>query len=102
MSVAEELVVEPAILYSTSPREPTPNPNPWSILFPLLMFPRTGLDSTTAMSIVRTLCDIARRGTTILLSIHQPRYPYPRKTFQLHFLDIQSCIRREPQPRSFP
>jgi len=53
VSVAEELVVEPGILF--------------------LDEPTTGLDSTTALSIVRTLGDIARRGTTVLLSIHQPR-----------------------------
>ena len=53
VSVAEELIVEPQILF--------------------LDEPTTGLDSSTAMSIIKTIGDIAHNGTTVLLSIHQPR-----------------------------
>jgi ABC-type multidrug transport system ATPase subunit/ABC-type multidrug transport system permease subunit len=53
LSVAEELLVEPRILF--------------------LDEPTTGLDSSTAMELVRTLVGIAGRGKTVLLSLHQPR-----------------------------
>lgn len=33
----------------------------------------SSLDSATAMALCRTLAAIAQRGTTVLLSIHQPR-----------------------------
>ena len=53
LSVAEELLLEPRILF--------------------LDEPTTGLDSSTAMELVRTLVGLAGRGQTVLLSIHQPR-----------------------------
>ncbi|PAA62302.1 hypothetical protein BOX15_Mlig016278g1 [Macrostomum lignano] len=36
--------------------------------------PTTGLDASTANSVMRILRNISRRGTTIIFSIHQPRY----------------------------
>ena len=53
VSVAVELLSEPAILY--------------------LDEPTTGLDSTTAVNLTAILRDIARDGTTVIMSIHQPR-----------------------------
>lgn len=41
-----------------------------SIIF--LDEPTSGLDSFTAASIIRTLCDLAREGRTIVMTIHQP------------------------------
>lgn len=42
-----------------------------SVLF--LDEPTTGLDATSALQIVQTLRDLARKGRTIIVSIHQPR-----------------------------
>ncbi|KAL9108387.1 MAG: hypothetical protein Q9227_006847 [Pyrenula ochraceoflavens] len=42
-----------------------------SVLF--LDEPTTGLDATSALQIVRTLKDLARKGRTIVVSVHQPR-----------------------------
>ncbi|KAG9082294.1 hypothetical protein FS749_006963 [Ceratobasidium sp. UAMH 11750] len=35
--------------------------------------PTTGLDAFTAFALLQTLSDLARRGRTVLLSLHQPR-----------------------------
>jgi ABC-type multidrug transport system ATPase subunit len=43
------------------------NPN---IIF--LDEPTTGLDSTTALQVIQLLGSIARRGKTIVTTIHQP------------------------------
>nr|CDS31557.1 ATP binding cassette sub family G [Hymenolepis microstoma] len=43
-----------------------------SVLF--LDEPTTGLDAFTAGSVIQTLKTLSRRGRTIILSIHQPRY----------------------------
>ena len=53
VSVAEELVVEPSILF--------------------LDEPTTGLDSSSSLSLCRALKTVAQKGTAVLLSIHQPR-----------------------------
>ncbi|XP_029019043.1 broad substrate specificity ATP-binding cassette transporter ABCG2b [Betta splendens] len=44
---------------------------------PSLLFldePTTGLDSNTANSIISQLHNLSRKGTTVIFSIHQPRY----------------------------
>ncbi len=43
-----------------------------SVLF--LDEPTTGLDAYTAGSVIKTLRNLALRGRTIILSIHQPKY----------------------------
>ncbi|KAL5968320.1 Broad substrate specificity ATP-binding cassette transporter ABCG2 [Taenia solium] len=43
-----------------------------SVLF--LDEPTTGLDAFTAGSVIQTLKSLSRRGRTIILSIHQPKY----------------------------
>ena len=40
----------------------------------LLDEPTTGLDAFTARHVVETLQDIAHKGRTVIMSIHQPRY----------------------------
>ncbi|CAF4503137.1 unnamed protein product [Rotaria socialis] len=47
------------------------------VLSPNILFldePTTGLDASTAISIMNCLKDLSRRGRTIIFSIHQPRY----------------------------
>ena len=36
--------------------------------------PTTGLDSTNAIKVVRIVSEVAARGTTVIMSIHQPRH----------------------------
>ena len=52
LSIATEILVDPAIIFAD---EPT-----------------SGLDSYLAMAVVNTLKDLARNGTTVLCTIHQP------------------------------
>jgi len=52
VSLAEELLIQPTIL--------------------LLDEPTTGLDSSSAKAILFALSELSRRGTTVLMSLHQP------------------------------
>ena len=36
--------------------------------------PTTGLDSTNAIKVVKIVSEVAARGTTVIMSIHQPRH----------------------------
>ena len=53
MSIASELLASPALLF--------------------LDEPTTGLDSSNAINVVRIAARVAARGTTVVMSIHQPR-----------------------------
>ncbi|XP_065904844.1 broad substrate specificity ATP-binding cassette transporter ABCG2-like isoform X3 [Dysidea avara] len=53
-SIARELVVSPGVLF--------------------LDEPTTGLDSTTAESVIQILHNLSKEGRVIIMSIHQPRY----------------------------
>eukprot|EP00118_Oscarella_pearsei_P028305 m.1844 g.1844 ORF g.1844 m.1844 type:complete len:634 (+) comp7956_c0_seq1:221-2122(+) len=47
------------------------------IISPSVLFldePTTGLDAYTAVSVMQLLQQLSRRGTTVIFSIHQPRY----------------------------
>ncbi|XP_071808531.1 broad substrate specificity ATP-binding cassette transporter ABCG2-like isoform X1 [Asterias amurensis] len=48
--------------------------------------PTTGLDASTANSVIMILSKLAQRGRTIILSIHQPRYSIYRMFDKLHLL----------------
>ncbi|XP_072051509.1 broad substrate specificity ATP-binding cassette transporter ABCG2-like [Amphiura filiformis] len=64
--VGMELIIKPGILF--------------------LDEPTTGLDASTAVSIMRSLEELTRGGHTIIFSIHQPRYQIYRLFDTLHLL----------------
>lgn len=61
VSVAVQLLVNPSLIFLDEPT--TGN----------LKLLNTGLDSFTANNLIKTLVDLAKRGRTVFISIHQPR-----------------------------
>lgn len=59
------------------------------IIKPTVLFldePTTGLDATTAHSVMSRLARLSKRGCTVIFSIHQPRYTIFRLFDKLHLL----------------
>jgi len=72
LSVAIELLSEPAILF--------------------LDEPTTGQDSTTAVMLCKALKQIARDGTTVVMSIHQPRIDIFEMMTQIVFMTKEGRV----------
>eukprot|EP00615_Pteridomonas_danica_P004254 CAMPEP_0114331156 /NCGR_PEP_ID=MMETSP0101-20121206/2218_1 /TAXON_ID=38822 ORGANISM="Pteridomonas danica, Strain PT" /NCGR_SAMPLE_ID=MMETSP0101 /ASSEMBLY_ACC=CAM_ASM_000211 /LENGTH=777 /DNA_ID=CAMNT_0001461383 /DNA_START=79 /DNA_END=2409 /DNA_ORIENTATION=- len=72
VSVAIELLSEPAILF--------------------LDEPTTGQDSSTAVMLCKTLKKIARDGTTVVMSIHQPRIDIFEMMTQIVFMTREGRV----------
>ncbi|XP_033108287.1 broad substrate specificity ATP-binding cassette transporter ABCG2-like isoform X2 [Anneissia japonica] len=54
--------------------------------------PTTGLDASTANSVMILLSRLSRRGRTVIFSIHQPRYSIYRLFDKLHLLDTGETV----------
>ncbi|XP_072050160.1 broad substrate specificity ATP-binding cassette transporter ABCG2-like [Amphiura filiformis] len=65
-----------------------------SILF--LDEPTTGLDASTAKSVVQVLARLSQRGYTIIISIHQPRYDIFRLFNTYHLLSKGETVYHGP------
>lgn len=65
-NVGMELIIQPSILF--------------------LDEPTTGLDSSTARSVMSTMSQLSKKGRVIIFSIHQPRYSIYRLFDKLHLL----------------
>ncbi|XP_072165159.1 broad substrate specificity ATP-binding cassette transporter ABCG2-like [Diadema setosum] len=65
-NVGMELIIKPSVLF--------------------LDEPTTGLDSSTAYSVMHLLASLSKRGRTVIFSIHQPRYSIFRLFDQMHLL----------------
>lgn len=71
-SIGMELVIQPGILF--------------------LDEPTTGLDATTASSVIEHLARLSRQGRTIIFSIHQPRFSIFRFFDRLHLLSLGETV----------
>ncbi|XP_072050831.1 LOW QUALITY PROTEIN: broad substrate specificity ATP-binding cassette transporter ABCG2-like [Amphiura filiformis] len=58
--------------------------------------PTTGLDASTAGSVMFILAQLSQRGRTIIFSIHQPRYSVYRLFDKLHLLSKGSTVYHGP------
>ncbi|XP_072050826.1 broad substrate specificity ATP-binding cassette transporter ABCG2-like [Amphiura filiformis] len=69
------------------------------IIKPTFLFldePTTGLDASTAGSVMSTMAQLSQRGRTIIFSIHQPRYSIYRLFDKLHLLSKGSTVYHGP------
>ncbi|CAF1106694.1 unnamed protein product [Didymodactylos carnosus] len=59
---------------------------------------RVGLDSSTAIKVMKLLHEISLNGCTIIFSIHQPRYMIYKLFDQILLLSLGLCIYHGPAP----
>jgi len=76
LSIATEILVDPPIIFAD---EPT-----------------SGLDSYLAMSVVKTLKKLAKSGTTVLCTIHQPNSEIFEEFDSLQLLSMGRCMYNGP------
>ncbi|XP_071951994.1 broad substrate specificity ATP-binding cassette transporter ABCG2-like [Antedon mediterranea] len=58
--------------------------------------PTTGLDASTAKSVMTNLAQLSKRGRTIIFSIHQPRYSIFSQFNKLHLLSLGQTVYHGP------
>ncbi|CAF2413676.1 unnamed protein product [Rotaria sp. Silwood2] len=69
------------------------------VLSPTVLFldePTTGLDSSTANSVIECLDELSKKGHTIIFSIHQPRYSIFKLFANLFLIAAGHCIYHGP------
>ncbi|CAF1466300.1 unnamed protein product, partial [Didymodactylos carnosus] len=65
------------------------------VLSPSIIFldePTTGLDSSTAVKVMKLLHDLSLKGCTMVFSIHQPRYLIYKLFHRILLLSMGRCI----------
>lgn len=70
MSLAVQLISDPAVLFAD---EPLSGPFPLNLSSSPTDSRIVGLDAFTAHNVMQTLKDIAASGRTVIVSVHQPR-----------------------------
>lgn len=69
------------------------------IMSPSVLFldePTTGLDASTAVSVVELLQGLGRRGKTVIMSIHQPRYSIFKTFDTITLLSVGELVYQGP------
>ncbi|KAJ7372887.1 ATP-binding cassette sub- G member 2 [Desmophyllum pertusum] len=69
------------------------------IMSPSVLFldePTTGLDASTAVSVIRLLQGLGRRGNTVIMSIHQPRYSIFKMFDTISLLSVGEFVYQGP------
>eukprot|EP00057_Strongylocentrotus_purpuratus_P005969 XP_011660443.1 PREDICTED: ATP-binding cassette sub-family G member 2 [Strongylocentrotus purpuratus] len=81
-NVGMELIIKPSVLF--------------------LDEPTTGLDASTANSVLNLLAELSKRGRTVIFSIHQPRFSIFRLFDQMHLLAGGQTVFHGPANKALP